>query len=50
MDDAKLIDSSISIDDLFENIDCLFFGDCFPHLDHFGKVAPIAELGDDAGM
>lgn len=48
MDDAKFIDSSVTIDDLFKNTNSLFLGDGLAHFDHFGKVAPVTELGDNA--
>ena len=50
MDYAEFIDSSISIDDLFKNADCLFFRNDFSQFDHFSEVSSITELGDDASM
>ena len=50
MNYAKFIDSSISIDDLFKNADCLFFRNGLSKLDHFSQIASITELGDDTGV
>jgi hypothetical protein len=50
MHNAKFIDASISIDNLFENANRFLLGNGPAHFDHFSQVTSIAELGDDAGV
>ena len=50
MDNTESIDSSISIDDFFQNIDWLSLRDGLASFDHFGEVTSITKLSDNAGM
>ena len=50
MHDTESVNSSISIDDFFQNANCLSFWNGLASLYHFGEVSAITELGDDAGM
>ena len=47
MNNPKSVDTSISIDDFFEDADWLSFRNCFASFDHFGKISTITKLGDD---
>ena len=50
VDNAKPIDSPISVDYLFEDADWLSFWDGFAGFNHFGEVSPVAEFSNDAGV
>ena len=48
MDDSKSVDSSIAVDDLFENLKSLSFGNGAAGLDDLAEVTALAKLGDYA--
>ena len=50
MDDSKSVDSSIAVDDLFENLKSLSFGNGAAGLDDLAEVTALAKLGDYAGV
>ena len=46
MDDIEFMEISITDDDLFHNVDGVWFGNCFFIVDDFGKVSSLAQLRD----
>ncbi len=50
MDDSESVDSSIAVDDLFEDFESLSFRNVPPSFDHLAEVASVAKLSDYAGV